>query len=675
MVVSATKSAVREDEAPAITTVISREEIRRWGYQSVAEVLKHVAGVYVLDDHIIPNVGIRGVSGGLRSESGLIKVMINGRSVAFRSTAGNWLGAELIPLSAIQQIEIIRGPASSLYGADAFLGIINIVTRRPEVMDGGELSLNGQLHGNNFNNFGSGLDMAAGTMVGPWEVMLSFRNLTEDRSGLRLPASSPAPSLPPYAPADLKARELLQTSRVALGTLTYHLGQRATATLTGYYSGIDRGAEFADWQQLTHNLDFSGRNAGTEVSLHQGFFNLGVTFAATPKLDLSLNVMWFAGGPTGRDRIEVGSEFYYVKREFGYSGMEIEAEGNWRPHPTLSILTGAGVIADRQKLPQIYHVLKSSFGNSRAGDTQLVSGEVGDVNLWNPGARVLAIWKPVTRFTVTSGLRYDYHNIYKGQWSARLGGVVTLAPNLHFKLLYGSAFKAPSPQLLYGSPITVGDISGNRTLRPSFVNTVETQFSYRPAPFAQITTGFAFNDLHDQAEFAHVGLNQVAQNISGVRSISWETELKLDYRRMLAAYANVSINRTWRRLDQPGYVASLTHYDNIAYPAMVGNAGASALAPWPWLPLRLSVEGSFVTARPSSGTNTLELGREYFLDPYFMLGATLSTVGIQLLPSGETVVSLIARNLLDTHVVDPGFAGIDYPQLRRVVMLQLRQEF
>jgi outer membrane receptor for ferrienterochelin and colicins len=670
VVVSATKSALREDEAPAITTVVSRDEIRRWGYQSVAEVLKHVAGFYVIDDHTIPNVGIRGVSGGLRSESGLIKVMINGRSVAFRSTSGNWLGAELIPLSAIQQIEIIRGPASSLYGADAFLGIINIVTRRPEVMDGGELSLVTQ---EQQGHFGWGEDIAAGAAVGPWEVMLSYRRLTEDRSGLQLPASSPAPALPPYAPADLKARGLIQTSNVALGTLSYRFGRRATATLTGYYSGIDRGAEFADWQQLTHNLDDSGRDAGTEVSLRQGFANLGITFAATPDLDLSLNAMAFAGGPTDRDRIEVGSEFYYVKRDFGYRGMEIEAEGNWRPHHTLSILTGAGVIADRQKLPLIYNVLKSSFGDSHAGDEQLASGVVGNVNLWNPGGRVLAVWTPVPRFSLTSGLRYDYHNIYKGQWSARLGGVLTLASNLHAKLLYGSAFKAPSPQLLYGTPITVGDISGNRSLRPSYVNTAETQLNWRPTTFAQITTGVAFSDIQDQAEFAHVGLNQVAQNISSVRSLSWETELKLDYRRIISGYANVSLNRTWRRLDQPGYVASLTNYPNIAYPAAVANAGASALVPR--LPLRVSLEGSFVTARPSSQTNTLEAGHEYFLDPYFMLGATISTVGIQLLPSGETSVALIARNLLDTHVVDPGFAGIDYPQLGRVVMLQLRQEF
>jgi iron complex outermembrane receptor protein len=286
---------------------------------------------------------------------------------------------------------------------------------------------------------------------------------------------------------------------------------------------------------------------------------------------------------------------------------------------------------------------------------------------------VLAVWQPVPRFSLTGGLRYDYHNIYKGQLSSRLGGVVTVAPNLHIKLLYGSAFKAPSPQLLYGTPITVGDISGNTSLRPSYVNTIETQVSYRPTAFAQITTGVAFSDLQDQAEFVTVGLNQVAQNISNVRSISWETELKLDYRRVLAGYANLSINRTWTRLDQPGYVASLTNYPNVAYPVAVANAGASALVPR--LPIRVNLEGSLVSARPSSQTNTLEAGGEYFLNPYFMLGGNISTVGLHLLPSGETSVALIVRNLLDAHVVDPGFAGIDYPQLRRTVMLQLRQEF
>ena len=57
-------------------------------------------------------------------------MLIDGHSVAFHSTGGNWLGPELVPLSAIERIEIVRGPASALFGADAFLGVINIKTRR-----------------------------------------------------------------------------------------------------------------------------------------------------------------------------------------------------------------------------------------------------------------------------------------------------------------------------------------------------------------------------------------------------------------------------------------------------------------------------------------------------------------------------------------------------------------
>src|SRR6187399_2480870 len=129
---TASKTAESLDEAPAVITVVTRADIQRWGYQSVAEVLQHTVGFYLTDDHILPNVGVRGMTGGLGAESGVIKVMIDGRSVAYRTTSGNWLGVELIPLDSIAQIEIIRGPASALYGADAFLGVVNIITQNPE---------------------------------------------------------------------------------------------------------------------------------------------------------------------------------------------------------------------------------------------------------------------------------------------------------------------------------------------------------------------------------------------------------------------------------------------------------------------------------------------------------------------------------------------------------------
>ena len=671
-VVAATKSEMKEDEAPAITKVVTREEILRWGYQSVEEVLHHVAGVYLINDHIIPDIGVRGISGGLRSESGLVKVMIDGRSVSFRSTAGNWLGSELIPLSVVQQIEVILGPASSLYGADAFLGIINIVTRKAEQMQGGEIGI----AGNHEGNYGHVWDTALGVAVGDWSVLVSTRASSEDRSGLALPASSPSPRLSPYAPANLEANQLKLDSSVTYARASYQFGKRSSLGLTGYLSTLDRGAEFAEWAQLTHRLDSNGRRNGTNISLRQGNVGLDLQLQLPCDIDLRVSGTFFAGGPTSRDRIDVNSDSYYVRRDFGYRGFDAGAEATWHPHRELSVLVGGGMILDDEKLPTAYDVLKSSLGTQpgeRAGDETATTLSAGSKSLWNVGANALVMWSPISWLTITGGGRYDYHSVYGGRPSGRLGGVVALSKNLHLKLLYGSAFKAPSPQLLYGAPLMPGDIAGNAQLKPSFVHTVESQLSYRFGRHLLLTTGVAYSYLLDQAAFAQRGINQVALNISQVESISWESELRFDYRRKIVAYGNLAINRTVRSTNQYNYVSQLSNYGNPAYPTAIANLGASAEIPR--VPLRVSAELSYVSARRSSAANTLEAGQWYDLNPYVLVGGSIRTVGFRLLPHKETILMLVMRNLANAKYADPGFAGIDYPQLGRTFVLQAIQEF
>ena len=672
VVVAVTKSEIGEDHAPAVTTIISREEIQRWGYQSVDEVLHHVAGMYVVNDHIIPNIAIRGISGGLRSESGLVKVMIDGHSVAFRSTAGNWLGPELVPMSAVQQIEIIRGPASSLYGADAFLGVINIVTRRPDHMQGGEIALIANRQGGNT----WGQDLTVGAKLGDWQVLVALKTSDEDRSGLELPASSPAPKLPSYAPADRRANGMSLSSTVALARARYAWSRRGSVAITGYYTEIERAAEFADWEQLTHNLDRSGRQNGTNISLRQGTLSLYLEAPLAQHLDLRVSGLGFYGGPTPRDRIEIGSDLFYVRRDFGYRGFDASAEAAWRPYDALSVLLGAGMILDYETLPTVYDVLKSSLGsppNALAGEEVLASSPKGNQYLSNVGANALVMWSPWPAITFTGGLRYDRHSVYGDKVSGRLVLVAALCDNLYLKVLYGSAFKAPSPQLLYGSPLVPGDIAGNANLKPSYIHTVETQLSYRPDRYVQLKTGLAYSYLLDQATFAQRGINEVALNMSRVGTLSWETELRFDYRRQLAAYGNLTVNRTMVRLNEDNYIADLSSYGNAAYPVLVANTGVSAKLPR--LPLRASVEVSYTSSRRSSSANTLEAGGQYQLPGYTLVGANLRTVGLNLFENKPTTLLLVVRNLADVRYADPGFAGIDYPQLGRSFVLQAVQEF
>ena len=106
---------------------------------------------------------------------------------------------------------------------------------------------------------------------------------------------------------------------------------------------------------------------------------------------------------------------------------------------------------------------------------------------------------------------------------------------------------------------------------------------------------------------------------------------------------------------------------------VVANAGASAEIPR--LPLRASAELSYVSSRRSSSANTLEAGGEYELPAYVLLGGCLRTVGLHLLAHKETTLVLVLRNLANVRYADPGFAGIDYPQLGRTGMLQAIQAF
>ena len=126
-VVSSSRAAQSPLEAPNSTTTVTSQDIRLSGLQSPGAVLRRVAGVsYLQNGPGDPQISIRGLN---QRVSNRVVVLVDGRSVYL-----DFLGTtlyNLLPLGMedIERIEVIRGPASALYGADAMTGIINIITR------------------------------------------------------------------------------------------------------------------------------------------------------------------------------------------------------------------------------------------------------------------------------------------------------------------------------------------------------------------------------------------------------------------------------------------------------------------------------------------------------------------------------------------------------------------
>jgi iron complex outermembrane receptor protein len=126
-VTSVAKAPQRVDHAPAAVHVITREDIRRSGARTVAELLRQVPGMHVARlDGTTWAISTRGFT---HRFAGKLLVLVDGRSVYSTLYSGvDWSRQDLV-LADIERIEVIRGPGGALWGSNAVNGVVNIITR------------------------------------------------------------------------------------------------------------------------------------------------------------------------------------------------------------------------------------------------------------------------------------------------------------------------------------------------------------------------------------------------------------------------------------------------------------------------------------------------------------------------------------------------------------------
>lgn len=132
-VISASKKAEGLFDAPSVITTISAKEINDFGARNIYEVLERSTSFYGISSYFFPN-NVMALRGDLPTHiNPNILFLLDGRPVRESIKGGQAIGfLTTFPVSAIQRIELIRGPGSVLYGSNAYIGVVNIITKKGE---------------------------------------------------------------------------------------------------------------------------------------------------------------------------------------------------------------------------------------------------------------------------------------------------------------------------------------------------------------------------------------------------------------------------------------------------------------------------------------------------------------------------------------------------------------
>jgi iron complex outermembrane receptor protein len=664
----ASKSLMKQSEAPSIVTVITRPMIQALGSRSVAEALRDVPGFYMIDDGVTSNIAVRGVNAGPNSWSRIIKVMIDGHPVTDYSTGGTFLGPELIPIDAVESIEVIRGAGSALYGANAFLGVVNIVTKKPK--EKGAYLEGGAEAGTIRTNLGGSGHLLGSVTVGdkrhPSYLLVSVQHDQWGRSGLLAPSGSPKQQ--DYAGQSSQGDVTRPTSVFAKGV--FDLGGLGELVTQYHLQRLDAMAEFSDLSILSHDNHIVRSNniAGVDHNLHFLHDALLLHTYGTYTLTQDLpDQMLDTGDPLYTYKRERLDRTYQVGSELSY---------HYKRH---SVLLGAEYMSTVDNGDTVYQVVRQT-PTAQNGGNQILFTPGHAMSFDNKGVYAQGILYPHKKVGLTLGGRYDWNERFGNSLNGRAALVVQWMKNLYTKALVGTSFVPPTPTQLYAVPLRFdGGAAGNDKLKNQTAQTWELQVGYKAKEFLDVAADGFYTVIDQRIEFVKLGNQMEAMNLTPSHSKGVEISAYLNHKPMFARLSGSYESTTadvpsptplwWNRL----YAANGPGGNQLlGFPQLMANATLGVTL------LRYHVETALsaraVSSRKTSAANSYMGGKTYLLDSYYLLDFNVSTLETRLIGKRLTKCSLHVNNILNRKYAEPGYLGVDIPSVGVGVFLNITQE-
>jgi outer membrane receptor for ferrienterochelin and colicins len=504
-VFGASKYEQRVTRAPSSISIVTAEDIRRFGYTNLADVLSGVRGLYVTNDRNYTYLGVRGF---LRpgDYTTRVLVLVDGHRLNDNVYDSGAIGREaMLDVELIDRVEVIRGPSSSVYGSSAFLGVINVITKRGRDIDGAEIGVDlasqdtYRTRATYGETFANGLDFLVSashyTSAG-WDFY--YPEFDQRSSDHRFANNNGVAS----GLDDESASKFFTSLRYGGFNASLHYSTRRKQVPAASFDTIfgdpdERTDDSASYIELGYKHALSST---TDLKI-RGFYDL-YTYQGTYPNDYAL-----AGDPS--DRV------VFVDEMTGrWAGTELQLTTNLDDRYTFVVggeyrmNIGENQSAYDDIDPRYYYL-------HRDDDSDIVG-------LFAQGeARVR------DDFTVTAGVRYDHYGAsFGGTANPRLALIYNPTETSAVKLLYGEAFRAPNPYERYYN-VAQADAPA---LEPETIKTYELVYErYFASKYRLSLSGYSY-DIDGLITQVEEEFNmQFFANVDDVRARGVELELEAIY--------------------------------------------------------------------------------------------------------------------------------------------------